>query len=278
MKKKLLVFGCSYADKSYVEITTKNEKLKEHMYDNEGNLTEPFDFWPELLAKELDMDLVNFAQCGFGNDGIHSTFMDEITKHAKSPYIGLIVVMWSEFMRIGFEQEVRSVFKNKFDWLKINITASDRNKELRKRQIEITDVLNKNGLLSPASMLKRSLRLFFSVQNVCENLRKPYIQIMGMPPSKKAIETEFCKHLIKSPYLDKINKDTFFGWPMFPQLDGYSCGSKLYDLDPDREKYFINSDNVHPSKAGQEYITDMLLKRINRDVLKHITFMPPTMP
>ena len=38
MKKKLLVFGCSYSDKSYVEITTKSEKLKSHMYDNQGNL------------------------------------------------------------------------------------------------------------------------------------------------------------------------------------------------------------------------------------------------
>ena len=111
MKKKLLVFGCSYADKSYVEITTKSEKLKEHMYDNQGNLTKPFDFWPEILAKELDLELVNFAQCGFGNDGIHSTFMDEISRQQN---IGLVVVMWSEFMRIGFEQEIRSVFKNKF--------------------------------------------------------------------------------------------------------------------------------------------------------------------
>ena len=178
-------------------------KLKEHMHDNDGNLTEPFEFWPEMMAKELDMDLVNFAQCGFGNDGIHSTFMDEVTRHNN---IGLVVIMWSEFMRIGFEQEIRSVFSSKFDWLKINITASDRNKQLRKRQIEITDVLNKHGLLSPASMLKRSLRLFYSVQNVCENLRKPYIQIMGMPPSKKALEVEFCKHIINSPFLDKINK------------------------------------------------------------------------
>jgi len=62
MKKKLLVFGCSYSDKSYVEITTKSEKLKEHMYDNQGNLTEPFDFWPEILAKKLDMDLLLLLQ------------------------------------------------------------------------------------------------------------------------------------------------------------------------------------------------------------------------
>ena len=270
MRKKLLVFGCSYSDKRYVELTTKSAKLKDHMYDNNGNLTKPFDFWPEMVANKLDMDLLNFAQCGFGNDGIHSTFIDEITKHDN---IGLVVVMWSEFMRIGFEQEIRSIVRSKFDWLKINITASDRNKELREKQLEIVGVLNKYGLLSPASMMKRSLRLFFSVQNVCENMRKPYLQVMGMPPSKKALEVEFCKHLINSPILEKINKDSFIGWPMFPQLDGYSCGSKLYDLDPDREKYFINSDNVHPSKSGQEYITEMLLKRINTDIIKHLTFL-----
>ena len=226
MKKKLLVFGCSYSDKRYVELTIKDPKLKDHMNDNDGNLTKPFDFWPEMMAKRLNMDLFNFAQCGFGNDGIHSTFMDEITKHDN---IGLVVIMWSEFMRISFEQEVKSIIGSKFDWLKINITAGDRNKELRKKQIEITDLLNKNGLLSPSAMLKRSLRLFYSVQNVCENLRKPYIQIMGMPPSKKSFEVEFCKHLIKSPFLDKMNKNSFIGWPMFPQLDGHSCESKLYE-------------------------------------------------
>ena len=52
MKKKLLVFGCSL-DKSYVEITTKSEKLKEHMYDNQGNLTEPFDFLARDACKRI---------------------------------------------------------------------------------------------------------------------------------------------------------------------------------------------------------------------------------
>ena len=73
--------------------------------------------------------------------------------------------------------------------------------------------------------------------------------------------------------MDKINKDSFIGWPMFSQLDGYSCGSKLYGEDPNREKYFINSENVHPSKTGQEYITELLLSRINKDILKHITYL-----
>ena len=38
-------------------------------------------------------------------------------------------------------------------------------------------------------------------------------------------------------------------------------------------EYFINSENVHPSKAGQEYITEMLLSRINTDILKYLTML-----
>jgi hypothetical protein len=253
--KKLLVFGCSYSDKKYVELTTKDPILKQHMNDNSGNLVDPFLFWPELLAKKLNMELVNFAQCGFGNDGIHSMFMDEIVNQKN---IGLVVIMWSEFMRIGFEVEKRTGVTRSYDWFKVNINATDRNTDLRENKIEVTNVLNKYGCLSPSSMLKRSLRLFLSAQNTCENMKIPYMQVMGMPASKKVLEVEMCKSLIKSPYLDKINNDKFIGWPMFPQLDGYSFGSKLYDLDPDREKYFINSENVHPSKLGQEKITEWL--------------------
>ena len=128
--KKLLTFGCSYTDDKYIELTSKYPQLIDLLKDNDGNMTKPFPFWPELLSKRLNMKYENYAQCGFGNDGIHSTFMDEITRHDN---IGLVVVMWSEFMRIGFEQEIRSIFSSKFDWLKINITASDRNKKLRKR-------------------------------------------------------------------------------------------------------------------------------------------------
>ena len=34
MRKIISIWMC-YSDKSYVEITTKSEKLKEHMYDNQ---------------------------------------------------------------------------------------------------------------------------------------------------------------------------------------------------------------------------------------------------
>ena len=269
MKKRLITFGCSYTDEKYVDLVSKDKNIKDHLIDNNGEITKPFPFWPQLLAQKLDMQLLNYAQCGFGNDGIYSSFVDEIVNKSD---IGLVVIMWSEFLRIGFEVEKRSpFFGQKFEWFKINIGAGDKNSDFRGKQIEISDTLNKHGLLSPISLLRKSLRYFYSVQNICENLGIPFIQIMGMPPCKREMENEFCKNIIKSSLFDEFDKKTFIGWPIFPQIDGFSCGSKLYDIDPNREKYFINYKNVHPNICGQKFIFNMIYEEVRKNVNTPIT-------
>ena len=45
-------------------------------------------------------------------------------------------------------------------------------------------------------------------------------------------------------------------------VNRFSCGSLLYDIDPKREKYFINYDNVHPNALGQEYISELLYEKV----------------
>ena len=80
-KKKLLVSGCSYSAHWY---TTKFG----------------FPVWPEVLGKMLDMEVINLAQCGRGNEYIYSTILDCLTKENN---IGLVIAMWSESNRIDFE-------------------------------------------------------------------------------------------------------------------------------------------------------------------------------
>ena len=269
MKKRLITFGCSYTDEKYVDLVSKDKNIKDHLINNNGEITEPFPFWPQWLSHKLNMQLFNYAQCGFGNDGIYSTFIDEITNQKN---IGLVVIMWSAFLRISFEIEKRNPFSGQtFEWFKLNIAAGEKNLHFREKQIEVNNVLNKYGLLSPVSLLRKSLRYFYSVQNICENMNIPYIQIMGMPPSKKEMENEFCKNIIKSSLFDEFDKKTFIGWPIFPQLDGFSCGSKLYDIDPNREKYFINYKNVHPNVRGQKFISDLIYKELNNNVNISVT-------
>ena len=170
--KKLLVFGCSYSDKKYVELTTKDPILKQHMNDNSGNLVDPFLFWPELLAKKLNMELVNFAQCGFGNDGIHATLLENTVGRND---IGMVIVMWSEFMRLDMEIAQKTVFGHKFEWFKNNIAATteggknaDHNKNLRHKQIDVTETLNKYNLIHPVAMLRKSVNHFYDVQEMCK--------------------------------------------------------------------------------------------------------------
>ena len=267
--KKLLTFGCSYTDEKYIELTLKYPQLIDTIKDNDGNITKPFPYWPELLSKKLNMKYENYAQCGFGNDGIHATFIENIVGRDD---IGLVIIMWSEFMRLDMEMTQKTMFGPKFEWFKNNIASTteggknaDHNENLRHKQIDVANTLNKYNLIHPVAMLRKSVRHFYDVQQICDSKNLKFFQIMGMPPSRKVHEKESCRNIIKNPVADEINTDTFIGWPMMTQIDGFSCGSKLYDLDPNREEYFINYDNVHPNKKGQEFITELLYKEVTKN-------------
>ena len=158
---KLLTFGCSYSDENYIQATLKDPNLKDTLLCGglrTGNYTEPFPFWPTLLANLLDMKLENHAQMGLGNDGIYSIFEDKILN---SDNVGLVVIMWTEVMRLSFEQVKKTgVFSTKNEWFKVKIGAGSKNDEFRKKQLEVEEVLSKQGLVDPVSLLRRSLRLF----------------------------------------------------------------------------------------------------------------------
>ena len=264
--KKLLTFGCSYTDDKYIELTSKYPQLIDLLKDNDGNMTKPFPFWPELLSKKLDMKYENYAQCGFGNDGIHATFLE---KTVGRDDIEMVIIMWSEFMRLDMEMAYDTMFGSKFEWFKNNIASTteggknaDNTKNLRHKQIHVADTLNKYNLIHPVAMLRKSVRHFYEVQEICKSRNIPVFQIMGMPPSRKANEKQSCKHIINNPVAEEIDNERFIGWPMLTQIGGFSCGSLLYDADPKRDKYFINHDNVHPNASGQEFISDLLYEKV----------------
>ena len=111
-------------------------------------------------------------------------------------------------------------------------------------------------------MLRKSVNHFYDAQEICKSRNIPLLQIMGMPPARKAHELQASKHILLNQVADEINTDTFIGWPMMKNIGGFSCGSLLYDIDPKREKYFINYDNVHPNALGQEYISELLYEKV----------------
>jgi len=247
---RLLTFGCSYSDEKYISATLKDPNLRDTLLCGglrTGNYTEPFPFWPTLLANLLDMKLENHAQMGLGNDGIYSIFEDKILN---SDNVGLVVIMWTEVMRLSFEQVKKTgVFSTKNEWFKVKIGAGSKNDEFRKKQLEVEEVLSKQGLVDPVALLRRSLRLFYSAQCILEHKKIPYRMIMGMPPSKSEFHNKISKHFVGSPYTGIIQN--FIGWPLFEPLGGFYCADKIKDE-------FINSTNIHPNARGQQLITNII--------------------
>ena len=67
-KKILLVSGCSYTDKDFAS-----------EYHPDFDTSWPK--WPELVAEKLDMNCVNLAKMGAGNEYIYSSLLKYITEN-----------------------------------------------------------------------------------------------------------------------------------------------------------------------------------------------------
>ena len=118
MKKILLVSGCSFTD--------PNMRSTFH-----PEMDTSWPKWPELVAKELDMDCVNLAISGSGNERVYSSISDYLTQPSskvklklnferldyrgkKYEYflpddiktdIGLVVAAWSQGHRRDWSQK-----------------------------------------------------------------------------------------------------------------------------------------------------------------------------
>ena len=78
MKKVLLVGGCSF--------TANNFETLVH-----PEMDTSWQMWPQLLAKKLDMELINVAIGGAGNEQIFSSLLDTMQYHIAPKKIGLVI-------------------------------------------------------------------------------------------------------------------------------------------------------------------------------------------
>ena len=100
MKKILLVSGCSFTTDKYTSIQHPEEDMS-------------WDKWPKILAKMLNMDYVNLAKSGAGNEYISNTIIDQIETMDKSK-IGLVIPAWSQCRRRDYQ--VHYARSNKTVW------------------------------------------------------------------------------------------------------------------------------------------------------------------
>jgi hypothetical protein len=257
-RKKLIISGCSYTD---------NYARKQKM--------EEFPIWGELLAEQLDMDLINLSRCGYGNGAIYHTLIEEILNRKD---IGLVVAMWSEVQRVSFFTNKKPVpLKNggvhisdpwdcfhperivlDAEWHDKFFIPPTKNTKKSGLKYDISVALRNKFLDDIKGGVKESIGYMYAFQTICESNNIPHLQIQGCQPLMGKAEPlqgiqykELCNFIIESPYIDKINK-TFIGWPIDPRIGGYSIDSKLED------KHRFSPEDTHPNKEGHKLISEIL--------------------
>ena len=267
---KLLAGGCSWTQ----------EKFKTDIHP-EMDCSWPK--WPELLAKKLDMECINVARSGAGNEYIYSTLLEEILKQKfeKKREIGLVIPAWSQCQRQDW-QELKS-----FKW-----------KESR--------YFDKGDIFG---WLKKSMRYMISLQEVCNSFNIPIKQcqminlfdgwINGLTKTDKQIwdnkknpnfirrihypgfnpehDRKGCQQILLD-YEQYINVKDFIGWPLVYDLGGFNIeeqtirkGGRDYDGADDKENWepliyhtnynrdmLISIYDVHPNGKGHQVIAEFM--------------------
>lgn len=257
-RKKLIINGCSY---------TANYAKQEGL--------EEFPIWGEIVAKALDMELINLAVCGRGNTSIYHTLIDTIVK---TKNIGLVVPLWSEWQRVCPFVDIpeneplnrdpwRSFLPERVvldaDWHDQFYKPPMKNPKKQGLKYELAKVIRGKHLDSIRGGVVQSLGYMFAFQSICKNLEIPYLQMQGPQPLMGKVMPldmmnykELANHIVNSPYIDKF-EDTFIGWPVVKLLDGYTADVILTDEDR------ISSEDTHPNDKGHRLIAERILNEYN---------------
>jgi hypothetical protein len=235
MKKILLVSGCSYTDPNYYSIMHPDMNCNWPM-------------WPELLAEKLNMQCVNLAMSGAGNEYIYSTLLDYITTNDTNN-IGLVIAAWTQNQRKDYQKE------NKL-WTNLRIDPHGH----------------------VYGWMYKSLRYYLSFKILCEHYNLPYKHFQMLHPYKDVLDglkpgerdirnkvfdknfihefegdvKEAKKELAKIIYqYDKLLQKNFWQWPCISELGGRYMNDDLKD-------YKISELDKHPNSEGQKLIMEKL--------------------
>ena len=260
-RKKLIAIGCSFTS----HYLTSNQS---------PNLNFDFPRWPQHLADMLDMECVNLGKSGAGNDYILAKTVDATLKEKN---IGLVVLMWSEWRRVGFQR-----FRDSNKWTHaIPNDVEDWKKPVLEKQNKFHATRN-------------TLRTFIHAEKILSDI--PYMFIQGTEnlswtdeelESEVIVELEESSYgwsqnqysrrissneILISPYLDYIENnisDKFIGWPIMSEIGGYCMDDILNKKGPTRLEYRISSYDAHPNAAGHKFIAEFLYEKYKEIYNEH---------
>ena len=253
MKKILLVSGDSFTDRNF--------RSASH-----PEMDTSFPMWPDLLAKKLDMRLINLGRSGQGNEYIYSSLQDTIegVTGVDRNQIGMVVAAWSQCFR----------------------------KDYQHRHSWVAERVNPHG--DVFGWIRKSLRTYKNLEYMCERYNIPYVQTQMIPlyidwlrglmpteqeeargkvrgvddtvyPGDAELDINVILKIIMA-YDDIINHDNFLGWPISRDLGGYPLSTKEIGLssmiDRQHSPYVISKYDGHPNEEGHKRLAAAIHKFI----------------
>ena len=256
MKKILLVSGCSFTDPNYVSTMHPTMDCS-------------WPKWPELLAKKLDMDCINVAHTGAGNEYIYSSLLDKIIT---TDNIGLVMAAWTQCQRKDWETGIWGRwhhFPLPAQNGRSNILGRWQHYEHYKKNLQVDgDVFG---------WVNKSLRYYYSLQEICKSKKIPLKQFQML--------SLFDGYVDKDTY-NKANRDDpdfakFFTPPgqkknrkreqLVVMMEEFgrvidktflNYGSDLQSqIINDWEGLTISKEDHHPNEKGQKVIAEFLYEK-----------------
>lgn len=263
MKKILLVSGDSFTDRNFRSASHPEMDVSWPM-------------WPEILAKKLDMRLINLGRSGQGNEYIYSSLQDTIERIEDKSEIGMVIAAWSQSFRKDYQHNHSKgheyVFYDYGQW------TAER--------------VNPNGDIF--GWIRKSLRTYKNLEYMCERYNIPYVQTQMIPlyidwlrglmpteqeeamgkvrgvddtvyPGDAELDINTILQIIME-YDDIINHNNFLGWPISRDLGGYPLSIKEIGLssmiDRQHSPYVISKYDGHPNAEGHKRLAAAIYKFI----------------
>jgi hypothetical protein len=288
-KKELVVVGDSYcvdyAAMRNLEHIKQDQKYIVH-YGNgtkeiEWKYMESFPLWGEIVAKELNLKFINLSQSGAGNDHMFAVALDYILKNKKN--IGKIIIAWSGTFRIDFENPLQLPDQ----WVKLNTVIP---KGLLTHQDNVVSALKDCNIPNITGQINKFFRYVYSLQIILESLNIDYYMIQSInerpydmsfkddPTPKRndyvdqydynnrihlshtdPYDYHAAKLLLKNSYFELINEDKFIGWPLWPNIGGFTMMELIHTKNLENH---INKYDGHPNENGNKLIAKTILDEI----------------
>lgn len=221
----------------------------------------PFPIHPEIIAKELNLKLVNLSRNGAGNDYIFAHALDYLSKNKKK--IEKVIIAWSGWYREDVEIDI---------W--VNAINGFPQQTQPPEWSSLADLYPHPNKINS---INKFFRYVYLIQTVCERFDIDYrmMQTVGIGSisaphmlNKDIDDTKKAKEILDHEYFDLINYHKFIGWPVIQNLGGFTMLNLIepneFPIHRPTDLYLNNGENVehpdcHPNAEGQRLIAKYIL-------------------